>query len=138
MEALTKRQAQVQELMEQKLTAEAIAAKLGLSVGTVNVHKARMRHRLAGRPLTKREQEIVELIGRGLNDNEISAALAISARTVETHRHSAIAKYKARNTPHLLASLHEEAAKALLARISELEARIVGLEGQLATLTESR
>ena len=95
-----------------------------------------MRRRSADRQLSKREQDVVGLIGRGLNDSEISAALNISARTVEAHRQSVIAKYKARTTPHLLAILHEDATKALNARISELEAIVNYLEGQLASKRE--
>jgi DNA-binding CsgD family transcriptional regulator len=128
MQGLTKRQAQVQRLVEQKLSPEAIAVELGMTVGTVNVHKTRIRRRLAGRALTKREQEVVKLIGRGLSDAEISATLGISHRTVEAHRQSVITKYKARNTPHLLVMLHEEAAKELHGRISELETLVAELE----------
>jgi DNA-binding CsgD family transcriptional regulator len=129
-EILTKRQAEIQRLVDQKLTSRAIAAELGLTVGTVSAQKARIRIRLESRPLTKREIEIVELIGKGLSDIEISATLHISARTVEVHRQSVITKYKARNTPHLLALLHEQATKALLARISELEAIIADLRNE--------
>jgi DNA-binding CsgD family transcriptional regulator len=128
MQDLTKRQAQVQRLVEEKLSAEAIAVKLGMTVGTVNAHKTRIRRRLAGRSLTKREQEVIKLIGSGLSDAEISVTLGISHRTVETHRQSVIAKYKARSTPHLLVMLNEEAIKGLHARISELETLVAELE----------
>jgi DNA-binding CsgD family transcriptional regulator len=136
MTGLTKRQAEVQQLVEQKLTAEAIATKLGLSVGTVNAHKTRMRQRRADRPITGREKQVIELIGQGLTDTDISARLEISPRTVEVHRQSVMAKYKARNTPHLMTILHQEATGALQIRIAELEAAVARLKNELSTLRD--
>lgn len=138
MTGLTKRQAEVQQLVDQKLTAEAIATKLGLTVGTVNSHKTRMRLQREDRPLTGREKQVMELVGQGLTDIDISARLEISPRTVEVHRQSVMAKYKARNTPHLMTILHHDATKALQVRISELEAAVARLETELSTLRDGR
>ncbi len=55
-----------------------------------------------GHEFTSREREVLDYMLEGFTTSEIATKLCLSPRTIETHRRNMLAKFGARNVPHLI------------------------------------
>jgi DNA-binding CsgD family transcriptional regulator len=98
---LTAREQEILALLSAGNSLPDIAAQLGIALGTVKNHVARVytkigADRASGSP-TRRELEILALLAAGNSTPDIAAQLGISPGTVKTHLTSVYKKIGAKN-----------------------------------------